>query len=273
MRRSRPDARRAWRGRGGGRPPGRLWLLVVSAGTLFLLLGASSALALTLSLPPNAGAPPGSSTPVPLSVDDASGMLGTDIVISYDPAVALARGVSRTPLSAGQTLTVNLSSPGTIRISLFGSTPLAGGGVLLDLSFDSVGAANSQTVLDLVTASVNEGAIPAALVDGRYCVQGLTAEVRSLGVDPGGPGSGAEILEWLPDAYATGYNVYRAGESDLGDLRCLLPGVSGPPVSDEAVPDAGAAFFYLVTARNCRGESTLGFASSGDERVNRAPCP
>ena len=250
-----------------------MWWLVVSAGAPFLILGASPALALTLSLPPNAGAPPGASTTVALLVDDASGMLGTDILISYDPSVALARGVSRTALSAGQTLTVNLSSPGTIRISLFGSTPLTGGGDLLDLSFDSMGTANSQTVLDLVTASVNEGAIPAALVDGRYCVQGLTGEVRSLGLDPGASGSGEAILDWLPDVYATAYNVYRAGRSDLGDLKCLLSGAPGPPVRDEAVPDAGAAFFYLVTARNCRGESTLGFASSGDERVNRAPCP
>ena len=39
------------------------------------------------------------------------------------------------------------------------------------------------------------------------------------------------------------------------------------------MPDSGHMYVYLVTAVACGGESTLGFASSGAERLNRAPCP
>lgn len=259
-----------------GRNAGARWpraLRAVVAALAPGLLAALPAQALTLSLPSDAGAPPGSSAVVPLSVDEASGMLGTDILITYDPSVALATEVSVTELSAGQSLTANLSPPGTIRISLFGPVPLAGSGALLTLSFVSSEIANSQTALDLVTASVNEGAIPALLEDGRYCVQGVPGEVRDLRIHPDGSGSTVGVLDWLPDPYATSYGVYRAGEPDLRDLGCFLSGVPGPPARDETSPDPGRTFYYLVTAVNCRGQSTAGFDASGNERKIPVPCP
>ncbi len=274
MRRSRPDESRSRRIARGWWLVGRLCLIVICAGTPLSILGASSALAVTLSLPANAGAPAGSSATVPLSIDDATGALGIDILITYDPAVALATAVSRTTLSSGQTLTYNLSPPGSIRISLFGATPLIGGGVLLTIDFNSAGPTDSHTPLDLQSAAINEGAIPAVLVDGRYCVQGLPDEVRNLRLAPAAPGSTTAILTWSPDPFATTYNVYRGRRPDLSDLRCFLSGLGSTSTPDDGtIPVSGEAFFLLVTSMNCRAEGTLGFASSRDERVNSNPCP
>ena len=235
---------------------------------------ASASFASTLSLPKDAGAPPGAATTVPLFIDDATGMLGTDIVIAYDPAVAQATGVAKTALSSSQSLTVNLSNPGTIRISLFGSTPLSGGGVLLNLFFNSVGPLNAGTVLDLVSAVINEGAIPAVLKDGHYCVQALPTEVRNLRLSPASPGSPTTTLAWDADSPATAYNVYIASRPDLGDLACFLHGVAGTSVADGGrTPSPDTAIFYLVTSANCRGEGTLGFAEPVSERTNASPCP
>ncbi|PYS96285.1 MAG: hypothetical protein DMF50_05230 [Acidobacteria bacterium] len=235
---------------------------------------ASASLASTLSLPGDAGAPPGAATTVPLYIDDATGMLGTDIVIAYDPAVARATGVAKTPLSSSQSLTVNLSSPGTIRISLFGSSPLVGGGVLLNLFFNSVGPLNAGTVLDLVSAVINEGAIPAVLKDGHYCVQALPDEVRNLRLSPASPGSATATLAWDADPAATAYNVYTASLPDLEDLTCFMHGVSSTSVADGGlVPSPDTAIFYLVTSTNCRGEGALGFAEPVSERTNPNPCP
>ncbi|MFQ5876406.1 MAG: cohesin domain-containing protein [Acidobacteriota bacterium] len=240
---------------------------------LLLLAGSgSSGLAATLSLPAGAGAPPGASTVVPLQVDDAAGMLGTDILIAYDPAVAIATGVSPTPLSASQTLTVNLNGPGVIVISLFGAYPLDGSGALLDLSFTSVGPLNSRTVLDLASADINEGGIPVMLLDGQYCVQGPTEEVRGLEAGLAAPGSTVAILSWAPDPLAASFNVYRGESPDLSDLACFLPGVTGTSTADDGALPPGGLFVYMVTAANCRGESTLGFDSTGSERMNSAPC-
>lgn len=234
--------------------------------------GASAA---TLSLPDGAGAPAGASTLVHLTVDDATGMAGTFIEIAYDPAVALATAVSTTPLSAGQALTFNLSPPGTIRIALYGDTPLSGSGALLAIQFSSVGPVGSRTALDLVQADINEGAIPAILDDGGYCVAGLVFEVNGLRLSPSGAAGGTTaLLEWNPDAQAAAYNVYRGSRPDLADLGCLLPGVTTTgAVDDGAAPPAGEVLVYLVSAVNCRGESILGAASNNVPRPNRFPCP
>jgi hypothetical protein len=208
-----------------------------------------------------------------LNIDSADGLLGSGIVIRYDPAVIRATAVSKTPLSSSQSLTVNLLL-GEIRISLFGAFPLQGGGALLNISFDSIGAAGSRTVLDLVSASLNEGEIPAVLLDGRYCVQGLASEVQGLRLShaPESGPAGAS-LQWDLDPFAEAYRVYRGSRPDLGDLACLLPAVPAPPAVDGAGPALDGVLVYLVTAVNCRGESTLGTDSSNHPRVPAFPCP
>jgi hypothetical protein len=229
--------------------------------------------AATLSLPGGAGAPAGASTVVPLSVDDASGLLGTDILILYDPAVAVATSVAAAPLAAGQALTYNLSPPGVVRISLYGAVSLSGAGPLVDISFTSVGEPGSRTSLDVVSGDLNEGAIAAALLDGDYCVQGLPAEVENLRLQPV-TGSTAAVLSWDPHPFATSSNVYRGTRVDLADLACFASGVPAASLQDDAaVPPAGGILVHLVTAATCAGESSAGPDSSGAERPIPAPCP
>lgn len=236
--------------------------------------GATRCEAATLTLPADAGAGAGAATWVSLVIDDAGGILGADLVIAYDPLVTQAVAVSTTSLTSGDVLVVNLAPPGLIRIALYGPSPLSGGGSLLLISFRSTGPPGSHTGLDLLSADLNEGAIPAALVDGAYCVRGSPAEVSNLTlVRTVGAGTAA-VLTWDPVLPALFYNVYRGGFGDLRDLSCFLRGVAGTSNQDDAaMPDSGHMYVYLVTAVACGGESTLGFASSGAERLNRAPCP
>lgn len=229
--------------------------------------------AATLDLPPDAGAPAGGSATVSVGVDDASGMLGTDLVITYDPAVATATAVAVTGLSSEQILVANLTVHGEIRIALYGIAPLGGGGALIDISFASTGAPGSETVLHFAWADLNEGAIPATLIDGRYCVQDVTGEVGSLTLTSTSP-PGTALLAWSPAPLAAEYNVYRGTRGNLADLACFLPGVAGTSTEDDgAVPPAGGLLVYLVTAANCRGESSLGWSSSGAERTASSLCP
>ena len=63
-----------------------------------------------------------------------------------------------------------------------------------------------------------------------------------------------------------GIGIGRRGGYDLG---CFLQGLAGPSIPDDGlVPPAGEALYYVTTAVNCAGESTLG---SG--RTASAPCP
>jgi hypothetical protein len=60
----------------------------------------------------------------------------------------------------------------------------------------------------------------------------------------------------------------------LGYGACLQSGLAGESATDAAPPSAGQGYFYLVTARNTLGEiGTKGYAKSGVERANLAPCP
>jgi hypothetical protein len=255
----------------------RLGLPRPAAAALLLILlplarGAPAGAA-TLSLPADAGAPGATSVIVPLTIDESDGVLGTDLLIGYDPSVALAIGVTAASLAAGQTLTVNLSTPGALRIALFGPQPLTGGGVLLELRFESTGPPGSSTPLEFVLADLNEGEIPATVVDGGFCVLDHPPETQNLGLTRVA-GSTTARLTWNPQPFALAYNVYRAGRANLGDLGCMLAGATTTSVLDDgAVPPAGQCRFYLVTSVACSGESTLGFTSSGAERLSASACP
>jgi hypothetical protein len=83
-------------------------------------------------------------------------------------------------------------------------------------------------------------------------------------------------LVWSASGAAASYSAYR-GTIDGGgwnaDAACLEPSLASPSFSDAALPERGAAFFYLVSGRNACGEGPLGSDSAGTPRPNLAPCP
>ena len=248
------------------------------AGLLPLLLvlvlgGTSPASAAELTLPGDAGAGAGASTSVPISVDDASGMLGTDIVVTYNPAVAAATSVGVTSLSSAHLLTTNLDPAGVIRISLYGSAPLSGAGPLLDIDFTSTGPPGSHTPLAFSWVDLNEGGLPALFTDGSYCVQGVPAPITGMQVTRV-PATTRVTLAWNAHPVAVSYNLYRGGQQNLGDLACFATGISSTSVQDDgAMPAPGGCFFYLVTAATCAGDSSPGSSSAGVQRTLAAACP
>lgn len=84
-------------------------------------------------------------------------------------------------------------------------------------------------------------------------------------------------LTWSPEKSIGTYDVYRASVTSLPGLgygTCLQTGLAVESATDATSPSAGQGMFYLVTARNRLGEiGTKGYASTGIERANAAPCP
>jgi hypothetical protein len=84
-------------------------------------------------------------------------------------------------------------------------------------------------------------------------------------------------LTWSPEKSVGTYDVYRALVSTLPGLAygaCLQNGITTETATDTVTPSVGQGYFYLITARNRLGEiGTKGYASSGTERANAAPCP
>jgi hypothetical protein len=239
---------------------------------LCIFVGAPAAVAATLTLPSDAGAPPGMSAVVLLAIDDAAGLLGTDLVVTYDPAVITAIDVSTTALSSPHTVIDNLSPAGTIRIALYGAQPLSGSGALLAITFTASGLPGSRTSIDLVSADLNEGSIPASLVNGWFCVDGTAAEIAGLAAALD-PGSATALLSWTGDPFADSYNLYRATASDLADIDCLQSAIQATSASDDGLaPPSGGLFLYIVTGNTCSGETSAGTDSGGVERVISVPC-
>ena len=95
---------------------------------------------ISVSIPNNLQALRNTTLTVPVNVTDTtdSGVLSFDFTLNYDPAVLtpLATPFDTTgTLASGFTVTVNSSTPGTLIVSGFGSTELAGAGTLLNLKF------------------------------------------------------------------------------------------------------------------------------------------
>jgi len=239
-----------------------------------LSFGAALAHGATLDMPLDAGAAPGATTVVPIGISNAAGILGTDIVIAFDAPVLTAVSVAKTPLSQPHTLIVNLSTPGVVRISLFGATPLSGGGTLLNMTVHSEGPAGANGPLRFSSVMLNEGQIPADLLEGHYCVEGPPEQVAGLTLSPISSGSPVAQLAWDAVPFAAVYHLYRGTRSDLADLTCFLPGIAATGTPDDgAVPAVGTGLFYITTAVNCSEESTLGQSTSGLDRVALALCP
>jgi hypothetical protein len=236
----------------------------------------SNVAAATLSLPDDAVGLAGGAVSVPLAAIPAAGILGMDITLAYDSAVLAATGVTKTPISNSFTLTYNLSTPGLVRISLFGTTALSGSGPIADLQFDVVGSPGQTSQLDLTFAQINEGAIPGTLDDGMFTVcTGAPAIVSGVAVSK----TPATSLLWAGQFAA----VYDVVSGLVGQLR-VDGGVAGAScqADDQAVaswsdprpdPAAGTGFYYLIRAQGGCGTGSYGQASSGAERVPTIGCP
>jgi len=103
-----------------------------------------------------------------------------------------------------------------------------------------------------------------------------------------GKSGGSAVLEWAVPHRALVYNVYRGllsvlravghvRTSDMTQLACEIATDADtddlPDTTDAALPPAGDAYFYLVTAENLAGEGPLGPPGAVPPRVLDAHCP
>ena len=130
---------------------------------------------------PDISASPGSSFQAPVNIDNAQGVGGCGLKISYNPAILSVSGVSSGTLTGdGWIITPNINIPGEIVVNIVhGSLQEmpAGPGSLLTISFNAIGAPGdscsisfSETILITPTTSV----IPSVSVPGTFATSGYT---------------------------------------------------------------------------------------------------
>jgi hypothetical protein len=105
--------------------------------------------------------------------------------------------------------------------------------------------------------------VPPSLPDE---VHGVTVE--TMNEDPA-----TVRLAWSAVAGADSYTVYVGTQPELADLSAGQSSIVETNAVDSTPFGSTGLMVYLVSARNCTGESTLGYASSGVERESFAPDP
>jgi N-acetylneuraminic acid mutarotase len=106
---------------------------------------------------------------------------------------------------------------------------------------------------------------------GAFAVPGEVADLvfsshTSLSWESGAAEAGPGTVHDVARGDVAALPVGSQGES------CVAPGVPGTTATDGDVPTAGAAFWYLVRARNSCGDGGYGAASGGAPRVTDS-CP
>ncbi len=113
-----------------------------------------------VSIPTNIQTLPGTPVTVPINVDDVTGngILSYTFTLDYNASVLSYTGISQTgTLSNGFSFTVNNNTPGTLRINIYGTEPLAGSGTILNIMFQANGAIGTTSPMNLSQMLLNEG--------------------------------------------------------------------------------------------------------------------
>jgi hypothetical protein len=83
-------------------------------------------------------------------------------------------------------------------------------------------------------------------------------------------------MTWDAERSVGVYEVYRGTIGSLPGTygACFQSSIGSTTASDATAPPVGAAWFYIVTAKNRIGEEgTKGYDSNSTQRANPAPCP
>jgi hypothetical protein len=121
---------------------------------------------------------PASAVDVTINVDDATGIAGGDITLTYSLSVLTAKSVEKTTLTSDFTLVSNLIL-GQVKISMASATGIAqGSGAIIKIAFEVNAAATSgsTSLLTLEPVSLyNEAAdiIPVTTQNGTFTVEAM----------------------------------------------------------------------------------------------------
>jgi hypothetical protein len=149
-----------------GRPVARLLLVVMAAA--LAMIAASRASAVTVRMPSDLAAPPGSILHVPVLVSSANGVVGFNLQIGYPDAALQYLGTEKGGLTAAWSIFEVNQTPGNIAVASINFNALSGKGSLAVVRFRVRENATVGAIVPLqfFVATLNDGIIPVTTVDG-----------------------------------------------------------------------------------------------------------
>ena len=170
-----------------------------------------------ISVPDGELHPPGVTAVVPISVAPATGALGIDLDLVFNPYVVqpIAVHVAGLTQAAGWSDPAwSLPQPGRLDISLFGINELEGSGPVCNVSLQVVGQVGDSTPLDLQNGRINE--ISRIQDDGSFVVCDLADldDDGYAGCDGDCDNSLDSVYPGAPDAACDGTDNDCDGDAD-----------------------------------------------------------
>jgi hypothetical protein len=127
---------------------------------------------------PDITASQGQTRDVALTVDPVSGMQSFTAVISWNGDHLQYAGFTKGALVSGWDVVSQLEGT-TLTVAGSSSTSISGSGELVLLEFGVVADGDVSSVIDLVSAKINEGYIETALVDGSFSTAAGFSSLRT----------------------------------------------------------------------------------------------
>jgi len=194
-----------------------------------------------LTLDPVAGVM-GTRVGVPILINDATGVVGYWVKLTYPPGLASFAGARAGALTvAWADAAVNGSTPGQVVVAGSGATALAGAGALIILEFDLITPGTG--VLALPEVELNDGAIAAQGAAGVAFAVSDGIVPRQFSVDPasGDEGTQVEVPVLIDNATGVvGYSLHLIYPATLaqyaGGQAGTLTGGWSAPVINSSVP-------------------------------------
>jgi hypothetical protein len=165
-------------------------MLRTSALLSFLILACTAVPALAtsvVSVPSPLSVSPGGDAVVPISISPADGVLSLDATVTYNPAVVTPTLVTTTAYTSTFGIQYNIPSAGTLEISLFSATPLAGSGEVAWIVFHAVGGNGSSSAITLTQHDLNENNIPSTASNGMLNVATAASTISTPDDSQGAP--------------------------------------------------------------------------------------
>jgi len=218
---------------------------------------------------PNLEASPGDTITVPITIDDAKGVAGADINLTYDAKVLTISEVKSTDLSGALSLSSNTEIAEQITLSLAGAKGIAeGSGSLIDLIFtvNSSAKVGSETQIKFKDAELFDAlgeTIPSSAQDGKIeigpaCVKGdINGDDRIRANDAIIALRIATGLQEATDAQKCAADMNDDGRVRANDAILILRKATGlgAPGSDNIVAISNPITVMLSEKHGVTGES------------------
>ncbi|NIA29959.1 MAG: hypothetical protein GWP06_08630, partial [Actinobacteria bacterium] len=205
---------------------------------------------------PDEALDPGATLMIPVSISDitSQNVQSVQMTIQFDSDILSATGVSIDgTIAAGWAAPSFSINPGEVQVTLSGTEPLSGSGILLKMQMhvaENVGIGR-ETALEFTGFSLNSGDLPAKTRNGSFTVKDTQAPIITFAPGAINLTSNSAVIQWQTNEDATS-RVEFGKTSAYGNVEYSSRRVQEHSITLSGL-DADATYFFRVSSTDSSG--------------------